>query len=611
MTDDTVTNIDDIRRRMKNRAQDQAAAQDDTFDSITPLRDDGCRIPDGYQLPHGYAINLNGVYTVKEKEDAEGNKSIIRTMIASSACLVSAIMRDEDGKADIELAWRDYGTWRYKAVPKEEVRSGRTLRSRIGGFGFPVMDSSAKAMEQYLDKIEAVNRETIPTTHIARTLGWQKDGTFVARDGEPYPVHPHQTGLDHLLSAYHPHGNLQDWREQVAEPIRHYPIPQMAVYASLAAPLLRVLNVNSFVFSLAGTSSKGKSTSLRCGLSAWANPADDAGMLNWSGTQFAQEVYLTLMRGVPLAFDETSKLTRKDVIRDVLYTLPQGRTSGKGQQTGLRTQHIFSTIVLSSGEKSIFEFSTAQGTAARALEIQGAPFGLYGGDDAILAGTGASDCYGTAGPEFTTRLRELLAQEDGREQLRQRHETATGLFRVGSTINKRRAPMLGVVYLAAQLAVEWGIMPYAPPAVDTWVELFHSDDAADNRPLEAFRIIHGWVSNNPQRLFNEDRKKYDGAGMSAPADIDDVTPETSMGWVGRITSDGGFALLHTFVRELLDKAGYDLDSVKGGWDDQKLIKRGKDNLLTQQRMPGTKARPRAYFHFTPPAETDVDDADDG
>ena len=110
-------------------------------------------------------------------------------------------------------------------------------------------------------------------------------------------------------------------------------------------------------------------------------------------------------------------------------------------------------------------FTTHQGASARVLSICSPPFGTDGSTsraaaEAVRQGWKRT----TAGrPRFRRRLQARLTEDGGPDKLRARHGELTEMLRGGTDMTARRAPLAACLALAAELAAEWGIVPFRRP----------------------------------------------------------------------------------------------------------------------------------------------------
>ncbi len=188
------------------------------------------------------------------------------------------VFTDPDGEQLVELAWRDGPQVVTRTVPRVVAKSGRMLVKALGNAGIPIVEADSRNIERYLAAIEADNRSVIPRELVARQLGWQPDGTFLAGPEGDRRIEVAFDEQRRELAAHHHRGTLGDWQTAIKE-IEPYPIPRITLAAGFAAPLLKILEVNSFTIDLSGRSTGGKTISAMIALSVWACPTQEGGAL--------------------------------------------------------------------------------------------------------------------------------------------------------------------------------------------------------------------------------------------------------------------------------------------------------------------------------------------
>lgn len=541
-------------------------------------------LPAGVKTPSNYRVRRDAVAVRRIVKDEE-----TWTRLAFAPIVATAAYEDPDGEQSVELSWTDRGKTVSRIVPRDIAKRGRELVKHLGGAGLPAIEADARLLERWLAEFEAVNRELIPHRKLARWLGWQPDGTFLSSpDGE--------TRLDVTYEemraparAHGQAGTFEEWRTTIAG-LREYPVPRVIVAASLAAPLLRPLGITSFTVDVSSRSTKGKTTALQCGLSAWANPSEQSdAMSNWRTTLYAIEKRLNLVRGIVTVFDETMAVSDPDLIDQVIYQLPMNH--GKARSGGAFGSMLpWETILLSSGERPALSFTTAQGAAARILGTTLPPFG-NDGEAAVATRDGVLSNYGHAGPRFVESIRKGLAQEGGRDRLLKLHQDLKATFKGSTAMTGRRAPMVAVLALAERLACKAGVLPYEPLPDETWNRLFTGDSPTDNRPEMAMDVVREHIAGHSWELY----------GMPSPEDRPPFR-----GWLGAIKHVDGetrIALLPQRLKGILDDAGYALDAVIDGWLDAgylELRPSQRPKHLIPVRFDGRVAK---CFSFTPKALT--------
>ena len=552
--------IDDLKRLAGDATPDLVTAQDEVdaamaahgigetpadrgLDLVTRL--DDCPLPDGYVIPEPYLITADGIHLLKG--DGTGPARVAWAWLFPVRVYV-----DPDGDQLVELVWRDGCRWVSRLIRRSLTKSGRKLITEAGNAGLPVIEAEAKQAERWLAAAEAANHTAIVRHPVARQLGWQADGeTFVTAQDSPWRIEPRYPDQAAALAAHRPHGSLAGWQEAAGLAKDHL-VVRVGLYAGLAGPLLIPLGLDSFTVDFSGRSSRGKTITAMMALSCWADPSDRAeGMLTWqTASVIGIEKRLNLINGMAAVIDETRLVKDPALVDQVLYMIPKNH--GRPRGGGWPNMIPWRAVVVSTGEQAATSFTSHQGASARVLSVQRAPFGTDGADsrdaaEGVKAGIEAN--YGVAGPAFTAKLQERLADEGGPGKLRARHQELTDLLRGSTDMSGRRGPLAACLALAAELAAEWKLVPFKAPDPDTWTALFASDDQRDNRGEMALDIVRGYLASHANKMWGNQG--------------DDERPPAT-GWIGHDAKEGP-ALLPEKLREELKRCSYELDAVIPGW----------------------------------------------
>jgi Domain of unknown function (DUF927) len=538
---------------------------------VVAARDD-CPLPDGYRMPGDYLVRPDGgVWYLGGRWGP--------SRCAWAWLFPVAVYVDPDGAQWVELVWLDHGRWVSRLVRKAIAKSGRKLVAELGDAALPVTDSEARDAEKWLAAAEAVNAAVIPRQPVARQLGWQADSrTFVSGQDCPWRLEPRYPEQAAALAAHRPHGTLKGWQDAIGH-AGCYRAVQIAVYEGLAPVLLGVLGVDSFTVDHHGRSSRGKTTAAMVALSCWADPSEEGdGLFSWQTTVIAAEKRLNLVNGLPVILDETRLVKDPGIVDTILYSVPKNH--GKPRGGGHPNMIPWRTIVISTGEQPAVSFTTHQGASARVLSSSKAPFGSEGEQsrtaaEAVKAGVTAN--YGLAGSLFAEHVQAMLAEPGGAKKLRQRHAELTAQLRGETDMSGRRAPLMAVIALAAELAARWKITPYPLPDQRAWMDMYSGDgDPRDDRAEMALDVVREYIATHQDKMLGP------GNGAYPPA----------TGWIGHDAGEGP-ALLPEKIREELKRRGYELDAVLPGWLEMgALVTNDNQNSphLINRRLGGRQAK---------------------
>lgn len=156
-------------------------------------------------------------------------------------------------------------------------------------------------------------------------------------------------------------GLMKEWIEMYKSYVEGNSALELAVIFGLSSPVLAFLkqfkpDLKSLLIHLSGDSSTGKTTALSLAISVAGSPntGDKSLLRHWNGTLNSVLASLEGVHGIPIAYDELSTNTNSD-LTSLVYSLTEGVGRARSNIDGnLREVGTWSTVMLSSGELSIY-----------------------------------------------------------------------------------------------------------------------------------------------------------------------------------------------------------------------------------------------------------------
>lgn len=405
-------------------------------------------------------------------------------MTSTNAALPSGfqVQRLADGDSDYarfqfpRTDGREMGT---VILPMNEAMVKRTVTADLQRAG-------AAIPEKYnIDKLVLALIGAIPGSPgiLTRQPGWTGD------HGQQVFVTPRNVyGTSDQLVVFHNSlgktikfelaGTLRTWQSMVAEPAAHSTAAATALLASLSGPLLRYSALTeSFLINLSGNSSSGKSTANRAALSVWGPPD---GMSSWNASDRGLAEVASDNNDLVLVLDdiEQGESDPSNRLIKAVKSLHQ-LVSGQGRMYAKIVRgenHLpllnYKTVFLSSSPSTLLTPEGTDGDIVRLLEVA-VPHGDKGGIWHEVAGarpkrtakfsddltSGARENHGVAGDLWLNYLVEHQSS------LSQKVEDATTAFVAAinptGSLEARIAKKAGLLYAAALLAVDAGILPWS------------------------------------------------------------------------------------------------------------------------------------------------------
>ncbi|EKY8314485.1 DUF927 domain-containing protein [Salmonella enterica] len=310
----------------------------------------------------------DGVYWITPKVDRESGEVINNEMWLSSPLAVAGTGRDDAGQYYFVLRWKVPGRKEEitRALPAGDIgeREGwRTLKNS----GVKVV-ANPKLRGMLSDWLQ----QTAPTQEwgISHRAGWFR-GAYIMPDGEIIgePERPVTfNGGSAAASGYTVSGTPESWRDSVARLAGGNPVMMLGVAASLAAPLIGLVNADGFGVHLFDNSTAGKTTTADIAASVWGCP--DLLRLTWYGTALGIANEAEAHNDSLLPMDEIGQGTSAKDVATSAYTLFNGTGKLQGaKEGGNRELRRWRTVAVSTGEKDIETFLAEEGIRAKAGQL--------------------------------------------------------------------------------------------------------------------------------------------------------------------------------------------------------------------------------------------------
>ena len=245
-------------------------------------------------------------------------------------------------------------------------------------------------------------------------LGWHDKQYIlpdraIGSDGKQLIVYQSANSINSTLAQQ---GTLAQWRNELCKPLAEQSRFVFSIACAFAGQLLELLEYDGGGFHLLGSSSMGKSLSLKTAASVWGKP--DSYTKTWRSTDNALEGTASEYNDSFLPLDEVSECDPK-IIGKSSYMLANGQGKGRSTTTGHnRIAKTWRIIFLSNGEESLQNLMAQAGQKTNAgIEVRIAHIdadagkGLKTFDSLVLAKTGAAQAdkikelsysyYGSAG----------------------------------------------------------------------------------------------------------------------------------------------------------------------------------------------------------------------
>lgn len=498
----------------------------------------------------------------------------------------------------------------------------------LAEIGVPVSSENAGDLVTYLTQCEAVNRGALaPHTLASRTGFYQAGGagstatgdeTFGWLLGRRYigdgrvVADPREQGP--FARGFVPSGNATAWLERWRDLRAAGAHARFVMGATFAAPLLRFVDVRSFMLYLWGGAQAGKSALAKFAISAWGSPR--ILMRSFNSTQLAPIEVFQHVTDVPVLFDERQAARKSFEFPQFIFAIGQEQGRARARRIGgLQGTYSFKTVVLCTGNQALVSESDLGGERARVLE-------LFVGAEGARVVRGGSDLHvfvdrhhGWAGAEFLMRLHATLRSPEGTARLRARFDEITNSLissllpgvdlnagaaaaataETGeSSVEAVEVALGSAARLVASIALgqylaEWWLLgidrdeALAQATADAQDMLAKVIEPGENFGERALRVLQEHLVGSSNLYLR------DGVGWQERLD-------RIRGLVGIVsTSEGEVVYLPTEVNRVLRAAGLPPDRVWSefaarGWLRRAGIDRGQQRVQTRRRVGGQVVR---------------------
>ena len=349
-------------------------------------------------------------------------------------------------------------------------------------------------------------------------LGWHGEQYILANgaiggDDKQITVYQSANAINSTLSQQ---GTLNQWRNELCKPLAEQSRFVFSIACAFAGQLLELLDDDGGGFHILGSSSMGKSLSLKLAASVWGKP--DSYTKTWRSTDNALEGTASEYNDSFLPLDEISECDPK-IVGKTVYMLANGQGKGRSTTTGHnRIAKTWRIIFLSNGEESLQNFMAQAGQKTNAgIEVRVAHIdadagkGLKTFDSLVLADTGAAQAdrikelsqayYGSAGIAWLEHITSDKAATTitARQLVSEFMSNYTDLAPQAHRVAKRFAIVAAAGEMATQADITGWQVRQATTAVmtclDNWLDNYGRDGEHEQRQIidhiKAFIEQHG------------------------------------------------------------------------------------------------------------------------
>lgn len=394
-----------------------------------------------------------------------------------------------------------------------------------------------------------------------------------------------------------PKGTLNEWMNTYERFIRGKTPLEFAVVLGCSAPVIAYLSqtyddLKTLFVNVTGQSSQGKTTMTMLALSVAGNPTSrDNGLLkSWNSTQNGITGHLDHVKGIPIAFDELSMSSSKN-LTSLLYSMTEGRQKSRLRKDGSQREIAeWATTIISNGEVSLFNrLDNNLGLRVRILEFAHVAWTESAEQSEIIKQT-ANRNYGHLLPLFVSELLDSGLDSVDEEFKLQRENILAEIPK--SDTSERISIKLAAITTTASMLKKLGILDIDILALQNFLiendrENFDSRDIATT----ALDDVSQYLVANQSKLLRENSNH---------------TPYEVMGKLS-IKSNGSkkiveVAIITNQFAAMMEELNYqDAKIVIKEWQRKKILKTEGDRLTLRKLLSidGKQERVTTYTFEIP------------
>ena len=535
----------------------------------------------GLRAPPRYSIDMSGVWHEKKVSTGEDSEPRYEhVLVCPEPIVITKYIKDADvAGISLEVSWFSGGRW-HRAVEKRDVFMNKNKVVSMALHGMPVHSDNARRIMLFLDAFERENSDVIAIEECSSQMGWVGNKGFLCgkkwitenKSRTNVSFHGEEHSDEFLARSICASGEFSEWRDVFISEVSRYPRVAIAAYASLAPVIMNLIDAPGFAVDWSYRTSSGKTTTMRIAASVWGNADERGGSIigSWDSTQVYIERRAAMFNGIPLILDESKRVRWPNMVPNVIYMVANGQGRGRGKKSGgVQSLKRFRTVLLSTGEQRLTDFSRDGGLATRVVSFWGSPFGETSDDtkesidkiNGVLRGN-----YGHAGPMFaewvvnnTERVLEVAKRKSEFEDDFKRVVSSD----IDSGISFRLAEYIAVLRITEELVMEAFKLPWASAAV--YASMSHSAENLDSsrREHQALEHVLSWGAAREQ-LF----RGREGSN----------TPSRYLG----VWKNGGDMCWHKdAIVQALSEGGFDVESTLRLWGELGVIKSNAGSKTTR------------------------------
>jgi|SRR5690625_199992 len=357
----------------------------------------------GFEIPSPFFIEDNKLYRENgKKEEFE--------FISRQVPYITKYFDDvEENNVQYELKWFNDGKIYNEIIPAIALATKREV-ILLANKGLSSNDKNARFLIEYFDLFLEKNK--LKRSLVVNHLGYVGETFIHPSLKSEYRIVPPDDGELQRLNAIKCSGSVEEWIEKVLAPLYDNPKALFSVISSFASILFKEYDLTPILVDISGMSSSGKTTVQKASASVWGKPSKYiSSMLT---TKIAIERMAAFLNAFPLILDDTNTAHDPRALQQMIYMFGNGTGKMRGSLEGSRVTSSWQSVLITTGENNILEYTNSQGSAARVIPITNFKFINKDRDYFASMNQNVEKFYGSIGLEFIKRWKQHAYCFNGR-----------------------------------------------------------------------------------------------------------------------------------------------------------------------------------------------------